>query len=202
MSDKRKTSRRFVRPLWIEGVSAIVPVANDAQQLSRFLTHLTRCAVLEVLVCDMGSTDETCAIARGSGAHVFRTAGSLSDAFNKAAFHARGSALWFLSPAVQPPRQAGYRVLDALAVPDVAAGFFPAQSARLSLTGWCRTGWWNQQAFLFHRIRLEHAPFVSHAMFARTDGCPEGPRPLAAVLKRIRKDRQVVDLSTPVRVWF
>src|SRR3989339_1640219 len=102
-------------PEWTDGVSVILPVANAAARLPAFFQALARCEVLEVLLCDLGSTDATVAVGRDAGAHVFRTSGDPAEAVNNAAENTRGTAIWFLSPACRPPLYVGHDIQDALA---------------------------------------------------------------------------------------
>lgn len=109
---------------WRRGLSAIVLTHNDAGCLPRFFETLRQAEVMEVLVCDNGSRDETVALARNSGAHVYRDEGPMAPLVNQAIDMARGTAVWFLSPRCLPPKGIADYLLYYLELKRVHGGVF------------------------------------------------------------------------------
>jgi rSAM/selenodomain-associated transferase 2 len=89
-------------------ISVIIPTLNEATRLGRLLTHLqTHGAeqILEILVVDGGSTDETCHIAQEHGAQVLRCAKpSRAAQMNCGARAAQGELLYFVHADTLPPK--------------------------------------------------------------------------------------------------
>jgi len=197
-----KSPARRRTPIWIEGVSVVLPVLDHAQQLPRFFENLRACEVLEVLVCDCGSQDGSGAVARDHGAHIFRAASGLGDALNNATAVARGSALWFLAPACLPPTLAAPYILDTLMTPEVAGGYFRAEPLRGTFRDWCAVRAWNFSARWRRRMRLELGFFVSHAAFDHAGGCPTDEDPLSGLMRRVHTERQLEIMPRPMRVRF
>jgi len=81
-------------------ISVVIPVRNGGDLLADALASVRAQTfpVLEVLVVDGASTDDTVAVARAGGAEVLAQAGpTLADAFNEGILAARGTHLAFLA---------------------------------------------------------------------------------------------------------
>lgn len=106
-------------------VSIIIPTLNGAATLPALLAGIG--TAHEIVAIDSGSTDQTVRLLREAGATVLDLGGrpfSHASARNRAAAHARGDVLVFLTQDVEPVG-AGWLepLLAALGDPDVAGGF-------------------------------------------------------------------------------
>lgn len=87
-------------------ISVIMPVYNGTEFIRKSLPPLVsmmaRGEILEVLVVDDGSTDDTVDVARALGASILHSGGRLGPggARNQAAAQARGDILWFVDADV------------------------------------------------------------------------------------------------------
>ena len=101
-------------------ISVIVPTLNGAGTLPALLTAVARAGrrhALEIVAIDSGSTDGTVELLRAAGARVLDLGGvpfGHASARNRAAAHARGSILVWLTQDVEP---VGEEWLDALVAP-------------------------------------------------------------------------------------
>jgi rSAM/selenodomain-associated transferase 2 len=89
-------------------ISIIIPVLNEAENIPRLVRHLKTHGgshLLEIIVVDGGSTDETIPLARAAGATVVRSPkrGRASQ-MNYGAERARGKLLYFVHADTLPPR--------------------------------------------------------------------------------------------------
>jgi GT2 family glycosyltransferase len=111
------------------GISVIMPVFNGAEFIQRSLPPLIAMQesgeILEVIVVDDGSTDETRQIAARLGARVESSGGRLGPggARNQAAAIARGDVLWFVDADVVVHADAAACLSRGLADPSVVAVF-------------------------------------------------------------------------------
>ncbi len=200
VSQPRSKTKYPRAPLWVEGVSAIIPVRNQAALLPQCFRCLAECEVLEVIVCDLGSTDNSCAVAHDAGAHVFRGDSTIAAAINHAAQNARGSALWMLSPICMPPRYSGPHIVDLLMDPKIAGGYFDIEARPGSWSLWWRAWSYDMDAWLRGNIHIEQGPFISHGTFQRMGGCPEGPKPVAELMRAIRREYKLEMIEQPIRL--
>jgi len=111
-------------------VSVIVPTLNGARTLGPLLDRVReagRTTPLEIVAIDSGSRDDTLAMLRGSGARVLDLAGEPfghGRARNRAAAHARGRVLLFVTQDVEPVGPGWLApLLDALEEPGVVGAF-------------------------------------------------------------------------------
>jgi GT2 family glycosyltransferase len=106
-------------------VSFIIPVKNDAGRLRRCLASVAasrRGADAEVIVVDNGSTDDSAAVARASGAAVrVVPAGRVSRLRNEGASTARGDLLAFVDADHELGSDWLAAALDAMAPAEVGA---------------------------------------------------------------------------------
>lgn len=88
-------------------ISIIIPTYNEAQHISRTVTHLrkySRANVIEILVVDGGSTDETVTLAASAGALVLQAPEKgRAIQMNYGARHSRGAVLYFVHADTLPP---------------------------------------------------------------------------------------------------
>ena len=110
-------------------ISVIMPVYNGRAFIGRSLPPLIemlrRGEVVEVIVVDDSSTDDTAVMAEELGARVMPSGGRLGPgaARNKAAGEARGGILWFVDADVVAHDDAALQLQRAFAEPGVTAVF-------------------------------------------------------------------------------
>jgi len=110
-------------------ISVIMPVYNGRAFIARSLPPLIdmvgRSELVEVIVVDDTSTDDTAALAVQMGARVMPSGGRLGPggARNMAAAQARGDILWFVDADVVVHGDAARELRRAFAEPDVTAAF-------------------------------------------------------------------------------
>lgn len=89
-------------------VSVIIPTLNEASNIARLLEHIQQNAgnqLLEILIVDGGSTDDTVNIALANGATVLNCPiRSRAAQMNLGARHASGEALYFIHADTLPPQ--------------------------------------------------------------------------------------------------
>jgi glycosyltransferase involved in cell wall biosynthesis len=113
----------------LSGISVIMPVYNGTNFIPRSLPPLVEMAqrgeILEVIVIDDGSTDDTEQMAEQLGARVLSSGGRLGPggARNQAAEVALGDILWFVDADVVVHADAARRLLDGFVGEQVVAVF-------------------------------------------------------------------------------
>jgi rhamnosyltransferase len=104
----------------------IIPTLNGAGTLPALLAALRR-ADVEIIAIDSGSRDETVALLRAAGATVLDLGGARfghASARNRAATHAKGDILLFMTQDVEPAGESWLApLLDAFGDPNVAGAF-------------------------------------------------------------------------------
>jgi rSAM/selenodomain-associated transferase 2 len=158
-------------------ISVIVPTLNEAATIAACVELLAaEPDVLEVLVADGGSTDQTREIARRIvGVQVIEAPLGRAWQLNRAAAQAQGSILWFVHADTQIQAGAAEEVVTLSCSPQFAVGAFhfaidqPGARNRLieRLTSW-RCRW-------FGLPYGDQGVFVRRELFARLGGFPEQP---------------------------
>src|SRR5574341_1075702 len=106
-------------------LSIIIPTFNEASVIGQTLGAVAMLReVVEVIVVDGGSDDETVQIARERGARVLRSERGRGAQMHAGACAARGEALWFLHADTQPAPDSSQQIVEALRDPHVVAGHF------------------------------------------------------------------------------
>ena len=181
-----------------DAVSVLLLATNAARELPAFFRHLRVCDVLEVLLCDQGSTDATVAVARDQGAGVFRSRERIADAVNNAARHARGEHCWLLAPSCRPPLHAGHHIAAILRTQAYAGGFYPLASGNPKAVGRLARFAGNLAAELFTRLDLRYGPFLRTELFAKAGGFPDGENPATQLMRGVRKAGKLAVLAPPM----
>jgi glycosyltransferase involved in cell wall biosynthesis len=120
---KKMTSGKMNTPK----ISAIMPVFNGAEfirtSLQPLSDMLTRGEIMELLVVNDGSTDDSVDIAESFGATVLHTGGRMGvgHARNIAAEAANGDILWYVDAVVVAHDDVAIKLRDAFADPTVTA---------------------------------------------------------------------------------
>ncbi|WP_068819632.1 TIGR04283 family arsenosugar biosynthesis glycosyltransferase [Phormidesmis priestleyi] len=124
----------------IELISVVIPVLNEAHQLSKILHILKHASDVEIIVVDGGSYDQTREIAAAAGVTVIQSEIGRAHQMNAGAAQATGDILLFLHADTQLPRGFDTTVRHTLSQPNVIAGAFrlsiDASSWKLRLIEW------------------------------------------------------------------
>ncbi|MBN2712892.1 MAG: glycosyltransferase [Planctomycetes bacterium] len=185
---------------WTEGVSLLVPVKNAEKQLEDFFKSLKRSEVLEVILCDCGSTDQTVAIGRNNGANIIRGDSSPRDIINKAVCHARGTALWFLTPSARPPVYAGSYIIGALEEPKVCAGWWPVRCIANNWTRRWKSFRLNMAASFFGKVLPEHGVYISRMLFENIGGYPASEDAEAEMIRQAKAKGKILVMPDPIKI--
>ncbi|HVF85355.1 MAG TPA: TIGR04283 family arsenosugar biosynthesis glycosyltransferase [Abditibacteriaceae bacterium] len=120
--------RAMISPLRI---SAIVPALNEAENLAQLLGRLNQLPeVLEMVVCDGGSTDRTRHIALKYGARVVQTAANRGAQMNAGATVCSGEILWFLHADTFPALSSTRRIVESARETRIIGGNFRLRFAQ------------------------------------------------------------------------
>jgi rSAM/selenodomain-associated transferase 2 len=114
--------RAMISPLRI---SVIVPALNEAENLEPLLKRLHQLPeVLEMVVCDGGSADQTRDIALENGAKVVQTAANRGAQMNAGALVSNGEILWFLHADTLPASSSTRRIVQSASNEKTIGGNF------------------------------------------------------------------------------
>lgn len=144
-------------------ISIIIPTLNEASTLPSTLKTVQTAPLVEVIVVDGGSSDQTVAVAESLQARVLVTMGGRACQMNAGAAVAQGDILLFLHADTRLPPDFNQLVWQTLNQPDVVAGAFdlaidhPAWGLR-----------WVEWAVKI-RSRLGQMPYGDQAIFLRAD---------------------------------
>ncbi|MEO8164679.1 MAG: TIGR04283 family arsenosugar biosynthesis glycosyltransferase [Betaproteobacteria bacterium] len=175
-------------------LSVIVPVLNEAPQLSGLLERLSRLPPqgIEVLIADGGSEDGSASIAHRAGFRVIPSARSRGVQMNAAAAVATGDVLLFLHADTQLPPQAKNLIIQAMADGRHVWGRFDVRISgspfMLRIVG----AMMNLRSRLTGIATGDQAMFVTHAAFNAAGGFPDQP-----LMEDIELSRRLLARSRP-----
>jgi rSAM/selenodomain-associated transferase 2 len=99
-------------------LSVIIPTLNEAAHIGNLLLHLKANSspenILEIIVVDGGSTDDTISLAKTLGAKVINAEQGRAKQMNKGAKLALGEVLYFLHADTYPPKKFDLHILNAV----------------------------------------------------------------------------------------
>ncbi len=145
-----------------ESISIVIPVLNEAHQLSKVLHALKQAPDIEIIVVDGGSQDQTLAIANASGVKVIQSPIGRADQMNAGAAKATGDILLFLHADTQLPKGFDTTIRYTLSQPNVIAGAF---QLTIDAPFWkLRLIEWGVNA----RSRYLQMPYGDQAIFLKT----------------------------------
>ena len=105
-------------------LSIIIPTLNEAGEIEKSLSRLSKSDTVEILVVDGGSSDDTVEKARKFGARLLSTAPSKAGQMNAGAANARGDVLMFLHADTCLPEHFEQKVLATVNRKGISAGAF------------------------------------------------------------------------------
>ena len=176
------------------GLSIIVPMLNEAEQLPELFVHLLpyQRAGCEIIFVDGGSMDESAMLCEVAGFIALRTARGRAKQMNAGASQASGDALLFLHADTRLPQGAAHHIEQALANKEYCWGRFDV----------CITG----RPFMLRvisrlmnwRSRLtgiatgDQAIFVQRAVFENLRGFPDQP-----LMEDVELSKRLLAFSRP-----
>ncbi len=98
-------------------ISVIIPVLNEEKQIATVLNHISRNKgtdqIIEILVVDGGSIDETKQIVQNQGVKILSSNRGRAVQMNRGAKIAKGDVLYFLHGDTLPPKNFDCAILNA-----------------------------------------------------------------------------------------
>ncbi len=191
-------------PPALHGITAVIPVLDDAERLARLLKALEHWEGLEIVVVDGGSYDDPQAVCRRFGARCLASARGRGGQLRLGAAAARGDWLWFLHADAEVTPELATPLVEA--VGNAGWGRF---DVRLSGT----SPMLRVVAFLMNwRSRLtgictgDQGIFVSRELLEAVGGVPDQPLmediELSRRLRRHARPRRVAArLGSSGRRW-
>ncbi|WP_083583003.1 TIGR04283 family arsenosugar biosynthesis glycosyltransferase [Phormidesmis priestleyi] len=145
-----------------ETISIIIPVLNEAHQLSKILHILQQALDVEIIVIDGGSQDQTLEIAKRAGVKIIQSPIGRAHQMNAGVADATGDILLFLHADTRLPRDFDLTIRDTLSQSTVIAGAF---RLKIDAPGWkLRVIEWGVNA----RSRYLQMPYGDQAIFLKT----------------------------------
>ncbi len=145
-----------------ELISIVIPVLNEARQLSKILHIQKQASDIEIIVVDGGSQDQTLEVAKAAGVTVIQSAIGRAHQMNAGAAKATGDILLFLHADTQLPNGFNTIIRHTLGQPNVIAGAF---RLTIDAPSWkLRVIEWGVNA----RSRYLQMPYGDQAIFLKT----------------------------------
>ncbi len=168
-------------------VSAVVPTLNEAGTIGAQVSWLLGLGVLEVLVVDGASADDTAAIATGAGARVIVAPRGRGHQLRVGAEAAVGDVVWFVHADVRPPADSLRHIDACIRRPGVVAGAFRLRT----VPGHRR--WWSPALRIADvRSRVARLPYGDQAVFVRKEALARiGGVPAQALFEDIELARRL-----------
>ncbi len=183
----------------VPAVAIIIPTLNEEAALDETLQAVGRLrGLVEVIVVDGGSDDQTLAIARRHGARVLEAARGRGSQLRAGAAAAQAQVLWFLHADTRPNSDAVVQILSALEQFEVIGGNFtlrfdgPGRAART-------LSWLNPYLQWLGLCYGDSAIFVRRSTYEQVGGF--APLPLFEdlhLVRRLRRWGRFVRLPVPV----
>jgi rSAM/selenodomain-associated transferase 2 len=156
-------------------LSVIIPTLNEASELPETLKRARAIPeVLEIIVVDAGSTDDTRAIARDHNCIVIESEPSRGKQLRLGAQRASGDVVLFLHADTWLPENAGTVIAETLARPLVVAGGFYKRFRDGGALPGSRLRCWLLWA-LTNRLFGDQAIFVKRDVLENCGGVPAVP---------------------------
>jgi rSAM/selenodomain-associated transferase 2 len=180
-------------------VSIVIPTLNEEISISQTLRAVARMPELvEVIVVDGGSDDETARLVRAQGVTLIESERARGAQMHAGALAASGSVLWFLHADTSPQPDAIRHILESLRDPRVVGGNFTVgfDSNRVSALF---LSWLYRQLRTLGLCYGDSAIFVRRDVYERSGGFK--PLPIFEdldFLRRLKRRGKFVHLSSTV----
>ena len=155
-------------------ISVIIPVLNEEKHIAQVLNHVSKNngtdQIIEILVVDGGSTDNTIPIAQEYGATVLASPCGRAQQMNHGAKIAKGDVLYFLHGDTIPPKNFDTALLKAYEAGNYAGCFQLRFSGRSRFLNFF--AWFTKYNFLICRGG-DQSLFISKKLFEQIGGFHE-----------------------------
>jgi rSAM/selenodomain-associated transferase 2/rSAM/selenodomain-associated transferase 1 len=190
----------------VQTVSVIIPTLNEGSNIQTIVSSVLD-DVLEVIVADGGSRDNTVELAYQAGASVLTVPHGRAAQLNTAALRAKGDVLLFLHADTLLPETFYCDIIDSLKSPNVAAGAFGLgiDSDRMGLRFVERLA--NLRSRLLKLPYGDQALFMTKHTFLRSGGFSNMPiMEDYELIQRLKRRGRIVTLDkhvlTSARRWI
>lgn len=156
-------------------VSIVIPTLDEEEGLGPLLAELQRQPVLEIIVADGGSVDQTVTCAACMGARVVTSRAGRGFQLQQGAEQARGEVLLFLHADTRLPADFVAQVHRTLALPGTAAGAFRLRIDAAGPGYRCIEWGANLRSRLLGLPYGDQAIFVRRALLQQAGGVPRQP---------------------------
>ena len=175
-------------------LSLVVPVLNEAPELPRLLTQLSRLALqdIEIIVADGGSEDGTADIVERAGFVVIGAARGRARQMNAGAALATREVLWFLHADTHVPDEAPECILTALAQGNHVWGRFDVRISGRPYMLRVISHLMNLRSRLTGIATGDQAMFMTRHAFDEVGGFPDQP-----LMEDIEISKRLLALSRP-----
>ena len=175
-------------------LSLVVPVLNEAPELPRLLTQLSRLALqdVEIIVADGGSEDGTADIVERAGFVVIGAARGRARQMNAGAAMATREVLWFMHADTHVPDEAPECILTALAKGNHVWGRFDVRISGRPYMLRVISHLMNLRSRLTGIATGDQAMFMTRHAFDEVGGFPDQP-----LMEDIEISKRLLALSRP-----
>lgn len=161
-------------------ISVIIPTLNEERTIAHTLSSLPMSEILETIIVDGGSTDQTIPTAEvfcaeGSNVRVVTAPAGRARQMNEGAKASRGDILLFLHADTLMPAEAGLAIESALADPAVVGGRFDVTFDSRSALGTMISTFMNQRSRWSGIATGDQALFVRRRIFEQLGGFADIP---------------------------
>lgn len=161
-------------------ISVIIPTLNEERTIAHTLSSLSMSEILETIIVDGGSTDQTIPTAEvfcaeGSNVRVVTAPAGRARQMNEGAKASRGDILLFLHADTLMPAEAGLAIESALADPAVVGGRFDVTFDSRSALGTMISTFMNQRSRWSGIATGDQALFVRRRIFEQLGGFADIP---------------------------
>ena len=187
-------------------ISIIIPTRNEEKSIGSCLNRLAALSVLEIIVVDGGSQDQTVTLARQQNVRVLVSAPGRGTQQHVGALRAKGDIFLFLHADTRLPSDCCSQLTTILQQPQVAAGAFrlaiDSPETAFRIIEWGA----NLRSTLLQRPYGDQALFVNRQTYFAAGGFPEQPIMEDVVLvERLKKRGNIViansSVITSARRW-
>jgi rSAM/selenodomain-associated transferase 2 len=190
-------------------ISVIVPALNEGRGLQPTLERARQTGVVEIIVVDGGSNDETCAVAERLADLTLTAARGRASQMNAGAARASGDVLLFLHADTLLPADGAAAVRTACSRAGVIGGRFDVRLQPATPLLWLVGSLMNLRSRLSRIATGDQAIFIRRDVFQRLGGYTDIPlmedldlsRRMTRVVTSSRRWRRDGALRTILRMW-
>jgi rSAM/selenodomain-associated transferase 2 len=182
-------------------ISVIIPTLNEANSLPLSLAPLQplRHKLIEIIIVDGGSYDDTLRIAQTLADKIISTDKGRARQMNAGATEASGNILLFLHADVQLPKNA-FELIQQYSLPHHWGRFDVQLNScywRLKLVSW----FMNQRSCLTGITTGDQGFFIQRTLFNSIEGFPDIPlMEDIAISKKLKQYSRPICIKTPIKV--